>query len=452
MASIYNKYFKLDFESICGDYPYIPFVYEPVEKIISYGDIHGDYKMAIKLLLISGVAEIISETKDANYDCDYHDAKLVYHKDKEIRSDITYKLEWIGGKTHVVQVGDQVDRCRNYGGMSCELPETTLDDEHSDIKILKLFTDLHMQAIKVGGAVISLLGNHEINNALGRLEYVSAKGLLGFESYKDPKNPDIKFNSGYDARKYAFAPGNEYGKFLGCTRTPAVIIGSNLFVHAGIVNELFKKFNSNSNKFNSNSNNSTGQDIKKKRKIKRSYKSKYNSKYNSKYMLNYDNSYLRKNPELFTFSNKEDFEHVNIIIKKWLLNLVDQESVMDIIGPKYASKSMFWNRILGFLPANLNESDEKCTNNIDKVLKLFKINNIIIGHTPQSITSKLNINATCGKKVWRVDTATSSAFDRFDQTYVLTGKVLESRKFQYLVIVNDSKYNICYEDVCESAN
>ena len=215
---------------------------------------------------------------------------------------------------------------------------------------------------------------------------------------------------------------------------------------------MFKKFNSNSNKFNSNSNNSTKQDIKKKKKINRSYKSKYNSKYNSKYMLNYDNSYLRKNPELFTFSNKEDFEHVNIIIKKWLLNLVDQESVMDIIGPKYASKSMFWNRILGFLPANLNESDEKCTNNIDKVLKLFKINNIIIGHTPQSITSKLNINATCGKKVWRVDTATSSAFDRFDQTYVLTGKVLESRKFQYLVIVNDSKYNICYEDVCESAN
>jgi hypothetical protein len=352
-------------------------------------------------------------------------------------------MDW--RKTHVVQVGDQVDRCRNYGGMSCELPETTLDDEHSDIKILKLFTDLHMQAIKVGGAVISLLGNHEINNALGRLEYVSAKGLLGFESYKDPTNPNIKFNSGYDARKYAFAPGNEYGKFLGCTRTPAVIIGSNLFVHAGIVNELFKKFNSNSN-------NSTQQDIKKKRKMKRSSKTKINSKYNSKYMLNYDNSYLRKNPELFKFSDKEDFEHVNIIIKKWLLNLVDQEAVMDIIGPKYASKSMFWNRILGFLPANLDESDAKCTNNIDKVLKLFKINNIIIGHTPQSITSKLNINATCGKKVWRVDTATSSAFDRFDQTYVLTGKVLESRNFQYLEIVNDFKYNICYEDRCESAN
>jgi len=441
MDSIYNKYFKSEFESICKGYPYVPFIFEPVDKIISYGDIHGDYKMAIKLLLISKVAEIVSETKDANYDCDSFDAKRIFHGEKELRTDITYQMRWIGKSTHVVQVGDQVDRCRNYGGMSCDLPETTLDDEHSDIKILKLFTDLHLQAIKVGGAVISLLGNHEINNALGRLEYVSAKGLIGFDSYSDPTNPNIKFNSGYDARKHAFAPGNEYGKFLGCTRTPAVIIGSNLFVHAGIVNELFKKIGDDEINV-------------KKRKSNSNTNSKSNSKYRykSKYMLNYSNSYSKKNPELFTFSDKEDFEHVNIIIKKWLLNLVDQSAVIDIIGPKYVDKSMFWNRILGFLPTNLSENDSKCKNNIDKVLKLFKINNIIIGHTPQSITSKLNINATCGKKVWRVDTATSSAFDRFDKTYVLTGKVLESRNFQYLEIVNDSKYNICYEDHCESAN
>jgi hypothetical protein len=418
MTSIYNKYFKSDFESICEGYPYIPFVINPVEKIIVYGDIHGDYKMAIKLLLISKVAEIISEIED-NYDCDRIDKKQIFHEDKEIRSDMIYKMKWIGGKIHVVQVGDQVDRCRNYGGMSCNLPETTLDDEHSDIKILKLFTDLHLQASKVGGAVISLLGNHEINNSLGRLEYVSAKGLLGFESYKDPTNPNITFNNGYDARKYAFAPGNEFGKFLGCTRTPAVMIGSNLFVHAGIVNNLFKK----------------------------------NKK--KEYKLNYNNPYLKKNAELFTFTNKEDFEHVNIIIKKWLLDLVEQEAVIDIIGSKYEKKSMFWTRELGFLPENLDENNDLCKKNLDDVLKLFKINNIIIGHTPQSMkhgNTGLHINATCGKKVWRVDTASSSAFDRFDKTYINTGKVLESRNFQYLEIVNDSKYNICYEDKCESAN
>ena len=48
---------------------------------------------------------------------------------------------------------------------------------------MELFTDLHEQAVKVGGAVISLLGNHEINNSMGILTYVSAKGLDGFKKY-----------------------------------------------------------------------------------------------------------------------------------------------------------------------------------------------------------------------------------------------------------------------------
>jgi DNA-directed RNA polymerase subunit N (RpoN/RPB10) len=79
------------------------------------------------------------------------------------------------------------------------------------------------------------------------------------------------------------------------------------------------------------------------------------------------------------------------------------------------------------------------TNNIDKVLHLFKVNNIIVGHTPQSMQFGLHINATCGDRVWRVDTASSEAFDRFDQTYVISGKRLESRKLQYLVIENDKE-------------
>ena len=70
---------------------------------------------------------------------------------------------------------------------------------------------------------------------------------------------------------------------------------------------------------------------------------------------------------------------------------------------------------------------------------LFKVNNIIVGHTPQSMQFGLHINATCGDRVWRVDTASSEAFDRFDQTYVISGKRLESRKLQYLVIENDKE-------------
>ena len=84
----------------------------------------------------------------------------------------------------------------------------------------------------------------------------------------------------------------------------------------------------------------------------------------------------------------------------------------------------------------------------NKLIKLFKINNIIVGHTPQSFQHSLHINGTCGDKVWRVDTGSSAAFDRFDETYITTGNMVEPRKFQYLEILNDTQFNICFDDKC----
>ena len=408
--SQYKKHFMTEFNKYCKDYTYTPFVLPAVERIVVFGDIHGDYKLAVNLLLISKVAKIVGESDD-----DENSVSSI-ENDSKIKKSKLYKMKWIGGKTHVVQVGDQVDRCRVYGNLTCDLPQTTLHDENSDIKIMELFTDLHEQAVKVGGAVISLLGNHEINNAMGILTYVSAKGLDGFKDYEDPTDKNIKFNSGYDARKHAFKPGNEYGMYMGCTRLPAVIIGSNLFAHAGIVDELLEQ----------------------------------QDKKNTEFKLSYDSKYLNK--DVFYFKDREDFENVNIVIKRWLMGIVKENKVTDIVSSKYHEKSMFWNRILGMLKTKLPYERESCKDNLDKVLKLFKVNNLIIGHTPQSMQDGLYINATCGDKVWRVDTASSAAFDRFDETYINSGNRLETRKFQYLVIENDTKYNICFEDKCERAN
>ena len=66
-------------------------------------------------------------------------------------------------------------------------------------------------------------------NSMGNLNYVSYKGLKQFDNYKDPNNPYTSFENGADARAYAFAPGNEYGKMLGCSRQSAIIVGSWLF-------------------------------------------------------------------------------------------------------------------------------------------------------------------------------------------------------------------------------
>ena len=412
--SQYKKHFMTEFNKYCKDYTYTPFVLPPVKKIVVFGDIHGDYKLAVNLLVMSKVAIIVKE-EDDNLNSDSSN-----EKEYKIKKSKLYKLKWIGGKTHVVQVGDQVDRCRVYGNLTCDLPQTTLHDENSDVKIMELFTDLHEQAVKVGGAVISLLGNHEINNAMGILTYVSSKGLDGFKEYVDPNDKTIKFNSGYDARRHAFKPGNEYGMYMGCTRLPAVIIGSNLFAHAGIVDELLEQQKSKGDE--------DGEGFK----------------------LNYDSKYFDK--KIFYFKDREDFENVNIVIKRWLMGIVKENKVTDIVSSKYHEKSMFWNRILGMLKTKLPYERESCKENLDKVLKLFRVNNVIIGHTPQSMQDGLYINATCGDKVWRVDTASSAAFDRFDETYISSGNRLESRRFQYLVIEDDTKYNICFESGCQSAN
>ena len=72
------------------------------------------------------------------------------------------------------------------------------------------------------------------------MNYVSYEGIKQFENEINPKTK--KFKSGLEARKFLFKNGNKYANFLACTRQTAVIIGSNLFVHAAILPDLAKKF------------------------------------------------------------------------------------------------------------------------------------------------------------------------------------------------------------------
>lgn len=180
-----------------------PDILPPVNRIIVIGDIHGDLEATRKLLKI---AQIIDD--DDN---------------------------WIGNDTVVVQVGDQIDRCR-YSGTPCEEIDY---NEGNDLKILYFFTKLHKKAIKMGGAVYSLMGNHELMNTKGDMRYVSLDGLNEFKTFSD-FNDDVKFKN-YD-RKTAFKPGNPVSNFLACTRKTALIIGSNLFVHAGILPHIAEKY------------------------------------------------------------------------------------------------------------------------------------------------------------------------------------------------------------------
>jgi hypothetical protein len=385
-----------EFKQHCEDYTFTPFIFPKVNRIIVFGDIHGDYDMIVKLFQMSNLARIVKERKISRTKTIQRKIKKKNRKNRKqnrieeteisitesiTEEEIEYEMEWIGSDTYVVQVGDQIDRCRPNGTYTCDNPKAIEEgDEDSDIKILKLFTNLHEQAVKYGGAVISLFGNHELLNAMGEVQYVSFKGLRNI--FKKYKIDGVEFEDGIEARKHAFKPGNEYGKFLGCTRNATVIIGSNLFVHAGIIDTLINELG---------------------------------------------------------FTGYIDVEQVNILIKKWLLGLVQTNKVSNIVR---SQNSMFWTRVLGSIPAGVPVDYPSCSDNISQVLKLFNVDRMIIGHTPQSFLFSKDINGTCGDKIWRVDNGSSAAFDMFDENYRRYKEKHPNRRLQYLEIINDNEYHV----------
>src|SRR5215510_8550815 len=101
-----------------------------VERVVAIGDVHGAYDRFVEILKIAGIV------------------------DNELR--------WAGGRTHVVQLGDLLDR----------------GDESR--KALDLVRRLDRPAQAAGGAWHQLIGNHEINRMLGDLRYVRPAEYAAF--------------------------------------------------------------------------------------------------------------------------------------------------------------------------------------------------------------------------------------------------------------------------------
>ena len=355
-----------DFKKHCKGYTALPDSLAKRKRIIAIGDLHGDLNLTIKNLVIAKVIELTDKNKNT-LEVKYEDGSTEYYK-------------WIGDDTVVVQVGDQVDRCRPVGyGTSCVRDkEATLDDEHSDIKILDLFTELNKLARKKKGMVLSLLGNHELMNYQGNMGYVSYKGIHNDDfvgpNAKYKRDDGKEFKDGIEGRKYAFR--EKLNEKLACTRLSAVIVGSFIFVHGGIVPELTRKYK---------------------------------------------------------------ISEVNSLIRKWLLKKIDDDNPDIDTLMNTPQESPFWSRLFGHLPSGLPFTDSRCEESLSEVFKIWGENRgglkgMIIGHTPQI---EKGINSTCGEKVWRVDIGASKAFDVFDRIKN------SGRKPSVLEILNDGKeFNI----------
>ena len=338
---------------------------EAVNRIIAIGDLHGDLNETINIFKL---------------------ARLIEYNDS------TGETKWIGGDTVVVQVGDQIDRCRS---LPCS--QMKGDDENSDIKILKLLTKLHTQAMEHGGAIYSLVGNHELMNVTGRMEYVSPANIIDFEKKEENEqffknNPEASSLKGIDARAWAFKPGNPIAEFLACTRKLVLKIGSTIFVHAGIVPEIANKY-TNLNDLN---------------------------KILSLYLWNK----LGK-PEVF-----EDVLGSDVVKGQTLLNrsnVCRDKNCFEI--------SPLWNREIG----RLEDNKESCNRIFNAILHAYGAKRMVVGHTPQIVEG---INSICNRKLIFVDYAASAAFNRADYNIELRGTRSESRKTQVLEILNDNELNI----------
>jgi hypothetical protein len=168
-----------------------------IERIVAIGDVHGAYDRFVEILKVTGI--------------------------------IDNELRWTGGRTHVVQTGDILDRG---------------DDSR---KALDLLRRLEQPAQSAGGALHALLGNHEVARMLGDLRYVAPGEYAAFATSKSESTRDAYLKTltggrdelikqmplGFVEIRQAFGRDGDYGRWLRQLPVAAKINGF-MFLHGGI--------------------------------------------------------------------------------------------------------------------------------------------------------------------------------------------------------------------------
>jgi hypothetical protein len=342
-------------------------VFPKVKKLVAIGDIHGDLPAAIKALKLAKVIDpyIPNNTTDIN------------------------KIHWVGGKTVVVQLGDQIDRVRPGKLINDLCPSNDSEinqDEGSDLKIIYLFEKLHTEAMKAGGALFSILGNHELMNVDGDFRYVSPKEFKEFGTFfKEDSNLCKQQNLpyGYLSRLQVFKPGGIISKKLAQSRYSILQVGSWLFVHGGITPKLASEYT---------------------------------------------------------------IDNVNRYIQDWLMGHDDIQTLTNVKKIYHRDddeNSPFWSRKLSDCDEwNNSSSSNEFYKTLDILNKKNRTNNsikgMILGHSPQYMYNK-GLNSACNNRLWRVDVGMSRAFG------LVNNKDSANRKVQILVINNDNEFQIFKE-------
>jgi hypothetical protein len=430
-----------EFQENCPGFEVYPTVIPHVERIIAIGDIHGDMNLAINFLKAGNIIEEIYESdklfiypiKERIYRLQINRTnnitgllstdvtKTYYQTTEHVKNqfevvyryykingeyyvkivqednnprykntqcvencDFTRWFKWIGGKTYVVQVGDQIDRCRPYGGNTCEA-NITINDEDSDLEIMLFYDSLDRIAKKKGGRLFSLLGNHEIMNVMGDMRYVSHKGIKEYSP--EPKEYDNGYINRVDKFKSVIA------KKLACTRSTILVIGDYLFVHGGIAHKLaynYKLIDVNAI-------------------IRNFLYGKLSNNNDIKKVLNssrYSPLWYRRLAYIPPDSVNGGREHH------------DCKQIYDPIIKKI--NEMNFNQPSVYMNSNTNTNIKTVNTNINinsnttiSTEPTIQIKGMVIGHTPQFTVFNQGITTACSNRIIRTDIGGSTAFDPF---------------------------------------
>ena len=177
-----------------------------VNRIVAVGDIHGAYDAAVSTLQQAGV--------------------------------IDDHLAWSGGDTHLVLTGDLLDR------------------GPGSRQVIDLVMRLEREAIRAGGQVHQLLGNHEVMNLIGDIRYVSDPEYAAFSEDESAEERDYWYQQyrrgqaaetdenaiksefdkkappGYFGYRRAFRSDGFYGKWL-LEKPLMIVVNETAFVHGG---------------------------------------------------------------------------------------------------------------------------------------------------------------------------------------------------------------------------
>jgi hypothetical protein len=182
-----------------------PDSFSGVDRVVAVGDVHGGYDEFVAILRAARV--------------------------------IDSGNRWSGGRTHLVQTGDLIDR-----GAGSR-------------KVMDLVMRLETQARAAGGRVHALLGNHEVMNLTGDLRYTSPAEFAVFATQRsaevrdrsypllaDPARKDdpayrqqweTEHPLGWVEHRRAYGPGERYGRWIR-ERNTVVKINDYLFLHGGV--------------------------------------------------------------------------------------------------------------------------------------------------------------------------------------------------------------------------